>query len=129
MTLRRHNSGQLGFNVHNEGMVVDVEPNGLAQVAGLRQSSRLVEVGKIYPDLSSTTFYAYIRLPRATFLTTPDLLFCIIFSGKNEIILSRRQYWLRLVRTFIPHKKINGVTRHFCFKSYSLNRKFLALKF
>ena len=43
MTLRRHNSGQLGFNVHNEGMVVEVEPNGLAQVAGLKQHSRLVE--------------------------------------------------------------------------------------
>ena len=47
MTLRRYNNGQLGFNVHNEGMVVDVEQNGLAQVAGLRQSSRLVEVCKI----------------------------------------------------------------------------------
>ena len=44
MTLRRHNSGQLGFNVHNEGMVVDVEPLGLAQGAGLKQHSRLVEV-------------------------------------------------------------------------------------
>lgn len=51
MTLRRHNSGQLGFNVHNEGMVVDVEPNGLAQVAGLRQSSRLVEVCVEIPTL------------------------------------------------------------------------------
>ena len=47
MTLRRHNSGQLGFNVHNEGMVVDVEPVGLAQQAGLKQHSRLVEVRKI----------------------------------------------------------------------------------
>lgn len=44
MTLRRHHSGQLGFNVHNEGMVVDVEANGLAQSAGLKQNSRLVEI-------------------------------------------------------------------------------------
>lgn len=44
MTLRRHSSGQLGFNVHSEGMVVDVEQNGLAHVAGLKQNSRLVEV-------------------------------------------------------------------------------------
>ena len=46
MTLRRHNNGQLGFNVHNEGMVVEVEQDGLAQVAGLKQNSRLVEVRK-----------------------------------------------------------------------------------
>ena len=48
MTLRRQNSGQLGFNVHNEGMVVDVEPNGQAQMAGLKQSSRLVEVCMVF---------------------------------------------------------------------------------
>ena len=58
MTLRRHNSGQLGFNVHNEGMVVDVEPNGLAQVAGLKQCSRLVEVGKISNLYTFSTYYS-----------------------------------------------------------------------
>ena len=56
MTLRRHNSGQLGFNVHNEGMVVDVEPNGQAQVAGLRQSSRLVEVCTVHALLKNKSY-------------------------------------------------------------------------
>jgi hypothetical protein len=55
MTLRCHNNDQLSFMVDNKGIVVDVEPNGLAQVAGLKQSSRLVEVCKTCMYLDRTT--------------------------------------------------------------------------
>ncbi|XP_077178772.1 signal-induced proliferation-associated 1-like protein 1 isoform X4 [Paroedura picta] len=44
MTLRRNGLGQLGFHVNYEGIVADVEPYGYAWQAGLRQSSRLVEI-------------------------------------------------------------------------------------
>ena len=47
MTLRRNNLGQLGFHVHYEGIVSDVEPYGFAWQAGLRGNSRLVEICKV----------------------------------------------------------------------------------
>ena len=47
MTLRRNGLGQLGFHVHYEGIVSEVEPYGFAWQAGLRQGSRLVEVCKV----------------------------------------------------------------------------------
>ncbi|XP_013415008.1 signal-induced proliferation-associated 1-like protein 2 isoform X2 [Lingula anatina] len=47
MTLRRNGLGQLGFHVHYEGIVSDVEPYGFAWQAGLRQGSRLVEICKV----------------------------------------------------------------------------------
>ena len=47
MTLRRNSLGQLGFHVHYEGIVSDVENYGFAWQAGLRSGSRLVEICKV----------------------------------------------------------------------------------
>ena len=47
MTLRRNSLGQLGFHVHYEGIVSDVEPTGFAFQKGLRAGSRLVEICKV----------------------------------------------------------------------------------
>ena len=47
MVLKRNEQGQLGFHVHMEGIVSDVEPQGYAWHAGLRTGSRLVEICKI----------------------------------------------------------------------------------
>ncbi|XP_072516382.1 signal-induced proliferation-associated 1-like protein 2 isoform X3 [Salminus brasiliensis] len=44
MVLRRNTLNQLGFHVNFEGVVADVEPFGFAWQAGLRPSSRLVEI-------------------------------------------------------------------------------------
>lgn len=44
MTLRRNHQGQLGFHVNFEGIVADVEANGLAWEAGLRPGCRLMEI-------------------------------------------------------------------------------------
>ncbi len=47
MTLKRSSQGQLGFHIQYEGLVTDVEVNGLAWQAGLRQNCRLVEICKV----------------------------------------------------------------------------------
>ncbi|XP_066540504.1 signal-induced proliferation-associated 1-like protein 3 isoform X2 [Hoplias malabaricus] len=47
MTLRRNGLGQLGFHVHVDGIVSEVEEYGFAWQAGLRQGSRLVEICKV----------------------------------------------------------------------------------
>ncbi|CAH1791382.1 unnamed protein product [Owenia fusiformis] len=47
MVLRRNGMGQLGFHVHYEGIVSDVEPYSFAWKAGLRPGSRLVEICKV----------------------------------------------------------------------------------
>ncbi|XP_067943667.1 signal-induced proliferation-associated 1-like protein 2 [Watersipora subatra] len=47
MVLKRNAHGQLGFHVHMEGIVSDVEPMGHAWKAGLRTGSRLVEICKV----------------------------------------------------------------------------------
>ena len=39
--------GQLGFHLHYEGIVADVEPHGFAWQSGLRQHARLVEICKV----------------------------------------------------------------------------------
>jgi predicted metalloprotease with PDZ domain len=44
MQLRRKPTGQLGFHLHEEGVVTDVEMYGSAWQTGLRQGSRIVEV-------------------------------------------------------------------------------------
>ncbi len=44
ITLRRNGLGQLGFHVHYQGVVVEVDPYGFAWQAGLRKGARLVEV-------------------------------------------------------------------------------------
>ena len=43
--LRRNKVGELGFRVNYEGVVVELKPDGCAAASGLKQSSRLVEVG------------------------------------------------------------------------------------
>ena len=45
--MRRNNLGQLGFHVHYEGVVSDVEPYGYAWQSGLRTGCRLVEICKV----------------------------------------------------------------------------------
>ena len=47
MTLQRNSLGQLGFHVHYEGIVSEVDPQSFAYRAGLRQGSRLVEICKV----------------------------------------------------------------------------------
>ncbi|XP_078000700.1 signal-induced proliferation-associated 1-like protein 2 isoform X1 [Glandiceps talaboti] len=47
ITLRRNGLGQLGFHVHYQGLVAEVEQYGFAWKAGLRKGSRLVEICKV----------------------------------------------------------------------------------
>uniref|UniRef100_A0A0A9ZCU3 Signal-induced proliferation-associated 1-like protein 2 n=1 Tax=Lygus hesperus TaxID=30085 RepID=A0A0A9ZCU3_LYGHE len=47
LSLKRNPLGQLGFHVQPDGVVTQVEPNGLAWTAGLRQGARLVEICKV----------------------------------------------------------------------------------
>uniref|UniRef100_A0A914WBE5 Uncharacterized protein n=1 Tax=Plectus sambesii TaxID=2011161 RepID=A0A914WBE5_9BILA len=47
MQLRRKPTGQLGFHLHEEGVVTDVEMYGSAWQTGLRQGSRIVEIESI----------------------------------------------------------------------------------
>ncbi|XP_041468713.1 signal-induced proliferation-associated 1-like protein 1 isoform X4 [Lytechinus variegatus] len=47
ITLRRNGLGQLGFHVHYQGIVVEVDPYGFAWQAGLRKGARLVEICEI----------------------------------------------------------------------------------
>lgn len=46
-SLRRNPMGQLGFHVQPDGVVTQVEKNGEAYTAGLRQGCRLVEICKV----------------------------------------------------------------------------------
>jgi signal-induced proliferation-associated 1 like protein 1 len=47
LSLKRNSVGQLGFHVQPDGVVTQVEINGQAWVAGLRQGYRLVEICKV----------------------------------------------------------------------------------
>ncbi|XP_071962340.1 signal-induced proliferation-associated 1-like protein 2 isoform X2 [Antedon mediterranea] len=47
VTLRRNGLGQLGFHVHFQGVVAEVDQYGFAWTAGLRKSCRLVEICKV----------------------------------------------------------------------------------
>jgi signal-induced proliferation-associated 1 like protein 1 len=47
LSLRRNSMGQLGFHVQPDGVVTQVEINGQAWTAGLRQGYRLVEICKV----------------------------------------------------------------------------------
>ncbi|XP_022081278.1 signal-induced proliferation-associated 1-like protein 1 isoform X3 [Acanthaster planci] len=47
ITLLRNGLGQLGFHVHYQGIVVEVDPYGWAWQAGLRKGARLVEICEI----------------------------------------------------------------------------------
>lgn len=47
LSLRRNSMGQLGFHVQPDGVVTQVEMNGQAWTAGLRQGYRLVEICKV----------------------------------------------------------------------------------
>ena len=52
--MRRNGLGQLGFHVHYQGVVVEVDPYGFAWQAGLRKGSRLVEVSEIQGEFLHT---------------------------------------------------------------------------
>ena len=54
ITLLRNGLGQLGFHVHYQGIVVEVDPYGWAWQAGLRKGARLVEVSVSPISLPST---------------------------------------------------------------------------
>lgn len=47
ITLRRNGLGQLGFHVHFQGIVVEVDPYGYTWQAGLRKGARLVEICEV----------------------------------------------------------------------------------
>jgi len=47
MNLKRNEHGQLGFHVHMDGIVSEVEPQGPAWDSGVRTGSRLVEICKV----------------------------------------------------------------------------------
>lgn len=47
LSLKRNSMGQLGFHVQPDGVVTQVEMNGQAWTAGLRQGYRLVEICKV----------------------------------------------------------------------------------
>ena len=67
ITLRRNGLGQLGFHVHYQGIVVEVDPYGFAWQAGLRKGARLVEVSNLlsptYKHLCrfSELFFSYLN--------------------------------------------------------------------
>nr|XP_045598357.1 signal-induced proliferation-associated 1-like protein 1 isoform X1 [Procambarus clarkii]XP_045598358.1 signal-induced proliferation-associated 1-like protein 1 isoform X1 [Procambarus clarkii]XP_045598359.1 signal-induced proliferation-associated 1-like protein 1 isoform X1 [Procambarus clarkii] len=44
LELQRNQTGLLGFNVQQDGVITEVEPYGLASQSGLRQGARLVEI-------------------------------------------------------------------------------------
>ncbi|ELT98588.1 hypothetical protein CAPTEDRAFT_146981 [Capitella teleta] len=46
-TLRRNSLGQLGFHVHFEGIISEIEQHGFAWNVGLRNGARLVEICKV----------------------------------------------------------------------------------
>ena len=46
-TLRRNSLGQLGFHVHYEGIISEIEQHGFAWNVGLRDGARLVEICKV----------------------------------------------------------------------------------
>lgn len=46
-TLRRNSLGQLGFHVHYEGIISEIEQHGYAWNVGLRDGARLVEICKV----------------------------------------------------------------------------------
>ena len=64
MTLRRNSMRQLGFHVHFEGIVSEVEHYGFAWQAGLRPGSRLVEICKV--AMSTLTHDQMIDLLRTS---------------------------------------------------------------
>ncbi|XP_074662268.1 signal-induced proliferation-associated 1-like protein 2 [Tubulanus polymorphus] len=110
MTLKRNNDGQLGFNIQQEGLVTDVELNGLAWQAGLRQNSRLVDICKVATatlthdqmiDLLRTSMTVKVVVippledgsprkgcedPRHTILTAPDYTGS---HGLHSLLVSR----------------------------------------
>ncbi len=82
--------GQLGFHLHYEGIVADVEPHGFAWQAGLRQGSRLVEICKVATatlthdqmiDLLRTSVTVKVLVIPPFEDGTPRRYFMIIYCG------------------------------------------------
>ena len=44
LNLDKKDCGQLGFKIHNDGVVTEVEPNSIAYCQGLRQGTRIVKI-------------------------------------------------------------------------------------
>ena len=45
MCVEKKDCGPLGFNIHNDGVVTEVEPHSLVNYRGLRQGARIVRIG------------------------------------------------------------------------------------
>jgi len=72
MALRRNGVGQLGFHVQPDGVVTQVEPNGLAWQAGLRQGARLVEICKV--AVSTLTHDQMVDLLKTSIMVTVSVI-------------------------------------------------------
>lgn len=48
LNLDKKDCGQLGFKIHNDGVVTEVEPNSIAYCQGLRQGTRIVKICDYY---------------------------------------------------------------------------------
>ena len=46
--MEKKDYGKLGFNIHHDGVVADVEPNSLAHYRGLKAGTRIVRIGDDY---------------------------------------------------------------------------------
>jgi hypothetical protein len=46
LCLEKKDYGQLGFNIHHDGVLADVEPYSLAHYRGLKQGTRIVKIGE-----------------------------------------------------------------------------------
>ncbi len=44
MSLEKKDYGQLGFSIHHDGVVTEVEPHSLAYYRGLKQGTRIVKI-------------------------------------------------------------------------------------
>lgn len=68
--MQRNAAGQLGFHVSHGGIVNDVEPNGLAALAGLKPNSRLVYIcDKFVSTLSHENVVEILRTARLVNVT------------------------------------------------------------
>ncbi len=46
--MEKKDYGQLGFSIHHDGVVTEVEPYSLAHFRGLKQGTRIVRIGDHY---------------------------------------------------------------------------------
>jgi hypothetical protein len=48
LSLEKKDYGQLGFSIHHDGVVTEVEPYSLAFFRGLKQGTRIVKIDEHY---------------------------------------------------------------------------------